>query len=42
MGSMAFFGWFLLLLFGGVGISALPIDLIYLVENIINYRDGIN
>jgi LMBR1 domain-containing protein 1 len=29
MGSMAFFGWFLLLLFGGVGISALPIDLIY-------------
>ncbi|CAD8181779.1 unnamed protein product [Paramecium octaurelia] len=28
MGFLAFIGWFLLVLFGGVGLSALPIDLI--------------
>lgn len=28
MGFMAFIGWFLLVLFGGVGLTALPIDLI--------------
>lgn len=28
MGFMAFIGWFLFVLFGGVGLSALPMDLI--------------
>jgi LMBR1 domain-containing protein 1 len=28
MGAMAFVGWWLLLLFGGLGLSALPMDLI--------------
>lgn len=28
MGFMAFIGWFLFVLFGGVGLSALPMDMI--------------
>ena len=28
MGFMAFIGWFFFVLFGGVGLSALPLDLI--------------
>ena len=28
MGMMAFIGWFFFLIFGGVGLSALPLDMI--------------
>jgi len=40
MAFMSFFGWFLLVLFGGIGLSALPIDMIRSYKYRPRYRDA--